>query len=764
MSFAEKVRDRGMISKSVIYLGAAWVIVEAIDFATGTYGLPRQLLDVGLFLLAVGFLVHLVVAWNHGEQGAQKPPRSEIAILSGLAVVGLIGSGVLFNRQVEPVRDVTLLPAGAEDLGEGSVAVLPFSNNSGADSLRWLGAGIADMLTTNLAQFPALRVVSAQRLLDLLRQAGSDETDRIPDALAQQITARSGAHMYIAGQIAVIGSEYRVDARLIDVSDGTVVAAETARGQDLFGVIDSVGVRLSRQAAGAGAVQPTEFTSVTEMATGDLDAYREYREGLTAERRFLFSEAIEHYQQAIAADSTFALAVFRLGSLYGQTGRFGQAGGLFAQAQRHIGGASERDKLLIDGLTMFFQNDQPGATASLEELIRKYPDEKDGRIWLGVLYANQDMADERLEMLEDLVSLDPFYGPAYNELAYSAARAGEFQKADSLISRYAELEPDQPNPWDSKGEILEMAGDVDGARVAFRRAIEVDPSFYQSYDHLVRTYLRTDDGSGARGELVELVAVKDPAGAVEAQILVGDSYVVDAQFLEALRYYQMAAETADRAGRSDLQGKALANVAQAAMTTGQWDVADAATRTLRSIDPANYNAFFLSLAVAGELDRIDEARRGRDQAAQALAQLPPQVQQLASSVLPLADGIIAFYEEDYEATARLLETARTSPGSNMPPLSPEIVALIELGRTDEALALLDTAERWSESAEKADRYNRLGNYGLPYLRGLAHEKAGNTDEAVAAYQATIDMAGGGLREYVEIRDAPERLAALEASE
>jgi TolB-like protein len=76
------------------------------------------------------------------------------------------------------------IPASVVDLGERSVAVLPFVNSTGVDSLDWLGPGMSDMLTTNLAQTGALRVVSPQRLFELLRQEGHAETDEIPQERA----------------------------------------------------------------------------------------------------------------------------------------------------------------------------------------------------------------------------------------------------------------------------------------------------------------------------------------------------------------------------------------------------------------------------------------------------------------------------------------------------------------------------------------------------------------------------------------------------
>jgi tetratricopeptide (TPR) repeat protein len=183
---------------------------------------------------------------------------------------------------------------------------------------------------------------------------------------------------------------------------------------------------------------------------------------------------------------------------------------------------------------------------------------------------------------------------------------------------------------------------------------------------------------------------------------------------------------------------------------------------MRDIDPAAYDAFILSLVVAGQQGNLDEARQSRDEAAQGIAQLPPEIQQLAGFVIPFADGIIAFYEDDYEGALQHMEEARAL-NDGVSPSVLEFEALIELGRTDEALEALDVSEKGVKSARHGDRFNRVRTYVIPYYRGRAYEKAGETEAAIAAYQATIDKAGGGLRELVVIRDAPDRMAALEAA-
>ena len=136
---------------------------------------------------------------------------------------------------------------------------------------------------------------------------------------------------------------------------------------------------------------------------------------------------------------------------------------------------------------------------------------------------------------------------------------------------------------------------------------------------------------------------------------------------------------------------------------------------------------------------------------------------MSASVIPIADALIAYYEGDYEGTLRLMAEAR-SLGNNFPPFIHEIRAAIELGRTDEALAMLERGERSIESATKGDRFNRLPTYGVSYWRGRAHEAAGDSVAALEAYRATLALPGNAVREIVDMRDTPDRIAALEAAE
>lgn len=755
-----QLRERHVLRTAVLYLGAGWVGLEFIGFVVENYGFQRAVLDCALLLIGLGFLVALIVSWYHGAGGRQNVPRSEGMMVGALLLAGLIGSGVILTRERPEPRSPTLAPAGIlpADLGAGSVAVLPLANRTGADSLDWLGPGLADMLTTNLAQLDGLRVVSAQRLLDLLRQAGRAETEAIPDDLALQVAAQSGARTLVRGSFMAVGDEVRLDVQLIDLEDGTIAVAEQSRGSDVFALVDDVSARLSGKMLGA-SFRPTELTPVTQLATGNLEAYREYQEGLLAERRFLNEQALTHYRRAVELDPTFAIAWLRLGMLANtQQERLAA----LQQADLNKAKATDRDRYMIEA--MFAVNttgDFETADSLLVEMIERYPDEKEARYQLGVFYDQTDRDDEARAVIEEAVTLDPYYAPGINHLAYLAGRRGDTAGADTLSRRYLELEPDQANPLDSRGEILEMIGRHEEAREAFRAALAVEPGFLASYEHLVRSYLREGDSEGARAALADYMYTTDPDASVWVRRLEGDSYVAEGRFRDGLAANRRAADRALSLGRDDLRLAALIDEGGLASLTEAFTEAERAFFEANEIDSLNLGILFGLIAIYGMQDRTDEFPAWRDSLVARTSRGPAFVQQRLDLLLDLTDAVIAYWEGDYEASVAEFDAARERAGAPRPAMITggleEILALIEAGRAAEALPLTNSLQ---QVATAGNRYLPLPRLAALYLRGRAHQELGQWEPAAESYTALLDLIGDGAEEAWIFRDTPERLAAV----
>jgi len=252
----KSLSEKHLMRTAVVYLGGAWLLLEATGFFVDNYDLSRRLIDVVVLLLVLGFPAALIISWFHGEQGRQSVARSEASLLLTLVVLAGIGTYRISTAVEIPATagggagaPMSSLTFTANDLGERSIAVLPFTNSTGQDSLDWIGPGVSDMLTTNLAGSGDLRVVSPQRLFELLRNAGQQETDHIPNDLAMSIAGESGARRMVRGSVLGTLDDLVLDVQLIDLSDGTVIAGERVRGSDVFEMADTLAARLMSRLA-----------------------------------------------------------------------------------------------------------------------------------------------------------------------------------------------------------------------------------------------------------------------------------------------------------------------------------------------------------------------------------------------------------------------------------------------------------------------------------------------------------------------------------
>ena len=65
-------------------------------------------------------------------------------------------------------------------------------------------------------------------------------------------------------------------------------------------------------------------------------------------------------------------------------------------------------------------------------------------------------------------------------MGYDLAAMHQYDQAIFYLKRYAEAEPNDPNPRDSLGEILREAGRLEESQAEYREALKLDPKFYSS--------------------------------------------------------------------------------------------------------------------------------------------------------------------------------------------------------------------------------------------------------------------------------------------
>ena len=111
-----------------------------------------------------------------------------------------------------------------------------------------LGQGIADLLVSDLAQNPNVRVVDRENLRRILDEQDLSKTNRIDDATAVRVGKLLGAHHFIKGSVFVDPrGKVRLDAHAVSTETSGIEHVETVSGSDddVMGLIAQLSTKLN---------------------------------------------------------------------------------------------------------------------------------------------------------------------------------------------------------------------------------------------------------------------------------------------------------------------------------------------------------------------------------------------------------------------------------------------------------------------------------------------------------------------------------------
>jgi TolB-like protein len=141
--------------------------------------------------------------------------------------------------------DAPLIPASDTVV----VAILPFDARDGGEAGSLFGV-LPELLTTQLANLPNIRVVERLRIQDLLDELALQEQG-ITEADGLRVGQMLNADFVLLGSVGTSGLTYTVGARLLQVETGEAVGGrqilcEECRGPEIFEAIYLLGETLAR--------------------------------------------------------------------------------------------------------------------------------------------------------------------------------------------------------------------------------------------------------------------------------------------------------------------------------------------------------------------------------------------------------------------------------------------------------------------------------------------------------------------------------------
>jgi eukaryotic-like serine/threonine-protein kinase len=359
-----------------------------------------------------------------------------------------------------------------------TLAVVEIENLSDDRSLDWLGNGVVELLTSDLAQSKSLGVISTERIRGLVRQRIKGE-GRLPASEAQEIAKDAHADLFASGALLKLGARLRLDLRVQDTATGRVLFAdnvEAENAQAVFATVDkATGDILARLAPDETTLQPNAGATLT----GNIEALHAYEEGVGYAARFLTDQEEAAFRHAIELDPQFAMAHYQLANALFFKG--------ISLQRQEISRAAElaarlplprQQKLLIEATRLEYDGREEDADEILKTAIREFPRETQPRLDLGASLEGQWKSEEGAQVLEQLLAFDQRNAGAYNFLAYAYAQLGNLPKALEAVDKYAALlPPNDPNPIDTRGDVLASNGRLQEAIAQYRENLELNPHF-----------------------------------------------------------------------------------------------------------------------------------------------------------------------------------------------------------------------------------------------------------------------------------------------
>lgn len=273
------------------------------------------------------------------------------------------------------------------------------------------------------------------------------------------------------------------------------------------------------------------------VTTKSAEARQDYQTGmLDYEDLLLVDEGINYFRAAVKADPQFALAHAMLAFTTFDPVESHKHRVL---ARQYINNASPDERLQIRWLNGTKDGQIVPAIAAMNDLLAKYPNDKQFADTVGAWLCSPEQAYDRgAELLEKLLQRVPDYAPAMNNLAYCYALGGRAQLSPPWMDKYVAALPDQPNPQDSYAEISRMLGNFPAALQHYNAALQLDPSFTASQVGLATTYALMGEQERARAEYMKATSMtKDDATILNYNMLSAMTYFRENHVEEGRKAY-----------------------------------------------------------------------------------------------------------------------------------------------------------------------------------------------------------------------------------
>jgi len=506
MGLISELKRRNVLRMAVLYVVAAWLIMQVAEVIIGLAKLPDWIGTATLGLIAVGFPIALIFSWFYE----------------------LTSEGVSLEKDIEPDESIThvtgrridfivisLLCAGlilfAYDkwwIGpppERSIAVLPFTNMSGDPRQEYFSDGLSDTLIHVLAQVSDLKV-TAKTSSFYFKGKNIDVGE-----IARQLKVGT----ILEGSVQKAGNRVRVIAQLVNAREGTHLWSKTFDRElkDIFAVQDEIAQEVVE--ALKVTLLDSEEERLAQRYQPTLEAYEQLilgRHEMAKRTATSLTVAEQHFKRAIELDPDYALAYVSLADTYGL--QFSYGGLVIEESlqrrQPLVDKALELDPLSGEAHTAKAylyghqqiktgEEDLDGVEEEYLKAIKLNPNYYRAHLWYGNLLTDEGRFEEALAQIRLAAELNPMSPVIQTAVAGTTWDAGRAEEALVLTRSNIERTPEFPNNYTQMADFQTRLGHLGEAQRWIQEGRRRNPDDTGRWWQLCIGFMQLGDTTSAEG-------------------------------------------------------------------------------------------------------------------------------------------------------------------------------------------------------------------------------------------------------------------------
>ena len=387
--------------------------------------------------------------------------------VAALAVIAVVVFQLFRGREVVPVPS-----------DKPSLAVMYFKNNTGDDRLDHWRSALSDLLITDLSQSRHIKILSAERLFNILHQLDQLGASSYSSEVLKEVAGLGGVENVLVGNYTRANSTFRINVTLQEASSGELIGSESVEGhgeKDFYAMVDELTRKIKTNFELSERQIATDIDEeVGKITTASPEAYKHYSQGRKFHLNGDYPRSVESMLKAVEIDPGFAMAYRSMASAYGNIGWQGPRKNARQKAFELRDRVSDRERFLIEG--DYYWTSEKTLDKAIEAysgLLELYPDDPIALTNLGGVYGNLEEWDRSLELHRMLLHNKPVNFIVYWNVREMYMVKGMYDIARQVMMSALNDYPDNADFYVHLALIHACQGEYDSALSEVEKAISL---------------------------------------------------------------------------------------------------------------------------------------------------------------------------------------------------------------------------------------------------------------------------------------------------